>query len=134
MKHLRSHKPGKAAKEAAWSKAVKERDGYICRLERWNHLMGIYVECGSHGSGVNPLASAHIIGRPHLSPKTIFDVDLGITACATCHSWYDSDKSETLVRVPPVREERAYNTALAGCKVAPPRRRPPERHKTLARA
>ena len=55
--------------DKVWSLLIKERDGFIC------------VKCGN----VNYLNSHHIYGRRKQSTR--WDIDNGITLCATCHKF-----------------------------------------------
>jgi hypothetical protein len=111
-----------AKAEREFSPAVKERDGYVCRFERWKGER--WVEHGIKGSGQNPIFACHIYRRPHLSPSTIRDIRIALAGCDTCHRQYDT--SSKLVRVPPEREAVAYQVAKDGCKSPPVRRIPTE--------
>jgi 5-methylcytosine-specific restriction endonuclease McrA len=64
--------------DLAWSKAVRERDGYRCQL------CGRWYGPGS-GRAVQGLHAAHIFSRNNLAVR--HDLDNGVTLCYAHHRW-----------------------------------------------
>lgn len=123
---MRSRKPKNARLEREFPPAVKARDGFLCRMERWNGRE--YVEHGIKGSPLNPLEASHIYARSAIAAPIQFDPVVAITSCADCHVAYG--KRDDAVRVPPAYELRAWralNLAIRKneLKKLPPRREPP---------
>ena len=97
------------AAEAAFVDGVRERDGFVCRMER------------RRGRGWRPCLrygrdTAHIICRRECGPIE-FDKRVGIRACRPCHDAYDRHKPG--VRVPPTRFAIAFRLVVAHSKVPP---------------
>lgn len=115
--------------ESAFSSGVKKRDGYHCRMERWDRKAKAWNVHGFGGSPNNPLFAAHIYGRDNCGEIKFKEV-VGITSCLDCHDVYDHrDVSGRIdVRVPPDRERAAYKAiCLAVTTFTVPRRKPPAR-------
>jgi len=107
---------------ARFSSAVRARDNYQCRFERW--VDGQWVECGARSA----LFAAHIYGRNWCGDAK-FDPIVGITGCLADHDRYDGRRYDSvIVRVPPEREALAYALITAAVTTFHiPRRLPPER-------
>jgi 5-methylcytosine-specific restriction endonuclease McrA len=114
--------------EASQRRAVLARDKNVCQFERRIEVpvdlrFGgggfTWVPCGSKEAS----DTAHLIRRPHLSPKARFHPDLAIRACRRCHDAFDGYSED--VRAPYDMAVQAWNTAVELSKVPPPIRYDP---------
>lgn len=104
---------------------VLERDGHVCRFETRRYspafkpfgATGDWVGCGSK----NATDTAHIYRRRECGRASAHK-DVALRACRDCHDAYDQSKGG--VRVPPAREQRAWDRIVANSKVPPPRQTP----------
>lgn len=95
------------AANSRFSRLVRSRDGYRCRMERW--VDGKWYECLSD----SPLTAAHIYGRADCGESKHCE-EVGITACVPCHDRYDLRTFKGApVRVPPEREQAAYDFIMS---------------------
>ena len=95
--------------EARFVRLVRERDGFVCRMER------------RRGRGWRPCLrhaqdTAHIICRRECG-REVFHPLVGIRACRRCHDAYDLHRAG--VRVPPARFAAAFRLVVARSKVSP---------------
>ena len=97
------------AAEARFVRKVRERDGFVCRMERRKGRG--WQPCLRHGDD-----TAHIISRNQCA-SAVFDPRVGIRACRRCHDDYDRHRPG--VRVPPARFAAAFRLVSARSKVAP---------------
>ncbi len=70
---LRARKPDTVAKDAAWSRAVLKRDGYLCQAR----FAGICTSTATHAH--------HVVARSQ-RPDLKHDTRVGVGLCASCHS------------------------------------------------
>ena len=97
------------ADEARFVRLVRERDGFVCRMERRRGRS--WQPCLRHAQD-----TAHIICRRECG-REAFNPLVGIRACRRCHDAYD--RHEPGVRVPPQRFAAAFRLVSAHSKVAP---------------
>ena len=95
--------------EAAWSRRIKVRDGFLCRVERkvglkWRPCLRTATD------------GAHIVRR-HQCAKAKFDDAVGVSACRDCHDMLDGRRSEYKVRVPIDRQRAAWDAIKLASKV-----------------
>jgi 5-methylcytosine-specific restriction endonuclease McrA len=64
--------------DVMWARAVKERDGYICR------------RCGLIGE------DAHHVATRGRRPDLKHDLDNGLTLCRGCHNWCHANPVEAV--------------------------------------
>src|SRR6185437_5534586 len=109
--------------DRAFSTDVKQRDGYVCRMEMWKG--GRWVEHGIQGSPLSPLHPSHIYKRDDCGSLR-FNPIVALASCRDCHDKYG--EHDDTVRVPLAREEAAYRAlCLAVTKWKTVRRKPPTR-------
>ena len=73
FKQIAKKKPSAASLHAAWSKQVRERDGYRCQ----------YPACGIYRRENH----AHHIANKKQRPDLKYDVDNGVCLCREHHDW-----------------------------------------------
>jgi hypothetical protein len=125
-RRMRAARPETARGKQQFRIGVLTRDEYRCRMQIWRD--GQWVECGSRGSGTNPLDPSHIYASDNCGPVKWKPI-VGIASCRNDHRRYEGKlRDGVVVRVPPDREELAYRAiTLAVTKWRVPRHKPPER-------
>jgi len=97
------------AAEARFVRLVRERDGFVCRMQR-------RCGCGWRECGRRAQDTAHVMRRVQCA-SAVFDPRVAIRACRRCHDDYDRHRPG--VRVPPARFAAAFRLVSARSKVAP---------------
>lgn len=76
----------------AWSKAIRERDGHECQVQRFNGK-DAYSFIGLSCSG--PLDAHHTAERS-LRPDLKYDLTNGIALCRRHHDWIPLNRAEAI--------------------------------------
>lgn len=97
FKQIAKKKPSAASQHAAWSKKVRQRDGYRCQ----------YPACGMYRRENH----AHHVANKKQRPDLKYDVDNGVCLCREHHDWAHAHPIEAaeLDLVSHERYEKARN-------------------------
>ena len=98
------------ADEDRQRRAVRARDGNVCRFEVWTAGNG-WLPCGKKSAS----DTCHVYPRRECG-KAVFHDDVALLGCRDCHDAYDGRTFELQVRVPPAREEAAWAVIAASSR------------------